>query len=78
LTLSELVETAKKFADFTLLGAGERGEPEVPCAVIVAHDNGYDQERGVAQLRPSIWGNTLPCTNADMNIGNIFSEFFPG
>jgi hypothetical protein len=77
-TLSELGETTKKFADFTLRGAVERGEPEVPCAVILAHDNGYEQECGVVQLRPSIWGNTLPCTNADMNIGNIFSEFFPG
>ena len=77
-TLSKLGETAKKFADFTLRSGVDRGEPIVPCAVMLAHDNGYDQERGLVQLRPSVWGNTLPCTNEDMNIGNIFSAFFPG
>lgn len=76
--LSKLGETARKFANFTLRSGIDRGEPVVPGTVLLDYSNGYEQEGGVDRMHPYVWGNKIPYSEKDTNIGCVYSAFFPG
>ncbi len=72
--LSDLGKRAQRFADFTLRSGVDRGTPVVPAAVMIDWKNGYEEgSRG-----GYIWGNKLPVTKIDTNIGAIYDVFYPG
>ena len=72
--LSELGRRAKRFADFTLRSGIDRGTPVIPAAVMIDYKNGYEQ----GMPRPYVWGNRIPFTAVDANIGGVYELFFPG
>lgn len=75
--LSPCGDCAAKFADFALRRHSNRGQPYVPCALMLNYYHGYDHARGIYGDSPFVWNGKIPFTNEDANIDNFLDMFFP-
>ncbi|SEO05034.1 hypothetical protein [Paenibacillus sp. OV219] len=83
--LNPLGTAEKAFADFSLTrhprtGASGIGTTEVPAALIMPFDNGYDarhwqNQRGAGQDKT--WYKTYDFTDGDWMIDNLFNQLYP-
>lgn len=70
--LSDYGRHAQRFGRHALIEHPGRGEPVVPCAVMLEHDHGWDPRDH------RLWGGCVEYGPGDLMIDDLFNFIFPG